>query len=740
MSSDVTYSTKSYRNDWISQFGLYRYESATSPKRVEYERRNRLVLRIIFSLGTTLFLALLIFYIGVYMSSYNETDRMLFSDDKPETDAIEPNYSNPLTTVFYPDDQISSYQHTISSTTPMTGKNQVSNNENGLVSFVEHDDAEDRSIKIIPTANTWHPFNHKRHYSNVYRNKIGPNSVHDLYRKSIFDTTTPQKRIFYSDDIATDDNDENFDYIDPVQNVNSIQDILNHNEPEGFSEEITYVAPSLPFSRRMKVEGIYRREKKKKHDHMSTMESGQHSSTVYDENVHQKNDPFSKFKPSKPGDVNLLASNNNMKFKQYTHHKPRPLTTPMTLNNYYEDYYGSRDPNIIYHQIIAANNKNRDATIRNGRFEKASTTKSNKPFSLMLDVYPMPEETTFDSSIQATIPTRIIPYNQYRRPFQPVNSHSINHNLQYGKENSFYSHLKFPQIQQYSPYRTQPFIANDGFYRNYITNRMNTNVYRTLSKPSPSMPISDLTTEDSPSQITVHLNLYPDRKKYHSRNVEIIHTDNNSTSTAVSSSVSPLLLTPSLNSMKHDHSTWKRLERENATKPISEIEIRPSRHTYIPPFSAIKINALQHPFDVNDANSSQQSSEHTDNSDKSAEYNDMVAFDSKKLHSNIKTVNMIFGPTPNPIVSTLPYFNEISPTISTELSSLTSSTSTVPTQFESTMSSSIYSSSTIAANHFPFFSSNSIPFETTAVIDTLNASKTDQSTTIYDNTIRFPDH
>lgn len=26
MSSEVTYSTKSYRNDWISQFGLYRYD------------------------------------------------------------------------------------------------------------------------------------------------------------------------------------------------------------------------------------------------------------------------------------------------------------------------------------------------------------------------------------------------------------------------------------------------------------------------------------------------------------------------------------------------------------------------------------------------------------------------------------------------------------------------------------------------------------------------------------------
>lgn len=653
------------------------------------------------------------------------------TDNKLEIDP------DPLTTVFYPDDQISSYQHTVSSTTPMTGK--VSHNSTGFVSFLDHnDEAEDRSIKIIPTANTWHPFNHKRHYSNVYRNKNGKNNIHDLHRKSIFDSTPSQKRIFYSDDHETDD--QNFEYIDPVQNVNSIQDILNQNEPvENLGEEIaTYISPSIPFSRPMKVEGIYRREKKKKTDHMSGMESGQHSS-VYEENVHQKNDPFSKFKPSKPGDVNLLASNINTKYNPYTHHKPRPLTTPMTLNNYYEDYYGSRDPNLIYHQIIAANNKNRDATIRNGRYEKPSTTKSNKPFSLMLDVYPMPDETTFDSAIQATVATRTTPYNLYRRPYQSINSHAINHNFQYGKENSFYNHLKFPQIQQY---RTQPFIAKDGFYRNYITNRMNTNVYRPLLKPSASVPISDSPTEDSPSQITVHLNLYPDRKKYHSRNVEIIHGDNKSSSLmTISSSASPSLssspssLTPLLNAVKNDNSLWKRLERENASKPINEIDVRPSRHTYIPPFSAIKINALQHPFDVNDANSSQQQS---DNSEKSAEYHDMVAFDSKKIHSNNKSVNMIYGPTPIPITSTsAPYFNEILPTVTTELSSLSSST--LPTQFESTMSSSIYTSPTIVANHFPFFNPNSISVETTAVMDTLNASKADQWTNNYDDTIRFPD-
>lgn len=629
------------------------------------------------------------------MSNYNETDRMLLLN-KVEASSIEPNYINPLTTIFYPDDQISSYQHTLSSTTPMPGKNSSTTALNAIQFF---EIGEESSVNIVPTAITWHPSNHKRKYSSVYRNRNDIAIENDLQRKSIISTMTPQKRMFFPD--------EDFEYVDSYQNVNSIQDILNHNnnknniENENSSDEMHYITPSMPFSRRMKVEGIYRREKNKR-EHLSAMESGQ-SSLVYEENP-QKQDPFSKFKPSKPGDVNLLAAN-IMKYKQYTYHKPRPLTTAMTMNNYYEDYYGSQDPNIIYHQIVAANAKNRDASLRNGRYEKP--LQNNKPFSLMLDVYPMPEETGtgFDAA-QATS-TRVTPYNQYRRPFYPINSHAINHNLQYGKDNSFYNHLKFPQLQQQQqyPYQRTHYITKDGFYRNYITNRMNTNAYRSLLKPSSPLPI-DLPTEKGPSQITVHLNLYPERKKYQTRNVEIIGTGTAATSEPVTDS--SLL--------------WKRLhQRENSTSDDSS-EIRPSRKTYIPPFSAIKINALQHPFDLNETNSSQQIESSEQSATVSAEY-DLVAFDSKKIIPNIKTMNIL------PSISSP--FNEISPT--TELPS------TMSSHVDSTMSSSLYTSFT--DDHFPFYSTSS-PFETTAVTEVLNESESDQPTTIYNdnNMIRFPDH
>lgn len=628
------------------------------------------------------------------MSNYNETDRMIFLN-KIESSSVDAHTTNPLTTVFYPDDQISSYQHTISSTTPMIGKKSTATIETDPIAFLEH--SEESAVKSVPTAITWHPSNHKRQYSNVYRNRNDVEIDNDFQRKSIISTMTPQKRMFFPD--------EDFEYVDSYQNVNNIQDILNKNsnENENVSDGAGYISPSMPFSRRMKVEGIYRREKKKR-EHLHAMESGQYSS-VYDESV-QRKDPFFRFKPSKPDDVNLLASN-MMRQKQYTYNKPRPLTTAMTLNNYYEDYYGSQDPNIIYHQIFAANTKNRDATLRNGRYEKP--LKTNKPFSLMLDVYPVPEESTFDSTHAASSSsTHLTPNNQFRRPFYPVNSHVINHNLQYNRENSFYNHLNFPQLQQQYPYQRTPYVTKDGFYRNYITNRMNTNVYRSLLKPSSPLPIG-LPTEDGPSQITVHLNLYPDRKKYQTRNVEIIGTDSASADVTTNSS-----------------QLWKRFQQNENTTKNDLIDVQPSRNTYIPPFSAIKINALEHPFDLNDTSSSQQS----ETFEKSVEY-DMTPFDSKKLIPNIKSMNII--PTSaQSFISTLSYLNEISPTISTDLPS------TLPSQFESTMSSSLYTSPT--DNHFPFFSTNN-PFETTAVTEVLNDIKSNQPTTIYDNNaIRFPDH
>lgn len=638
-------------------------------------------------------LTLQIFYITLYIGSYNENDHIIF----PTTHmpgSRNSILSNPLTTVFYPDDQISSYQRTLSSTTPMPSITMITN----LSQIARNFDSE--AMKSDRNTTMWYPSNHKRQYSNVHRHKSGFESNVVAPKKSTMYPNSLEKRTFFPeyDDI---------DYADNYRNVNSIQDILNQsNQNENIDNGIN--SSSMPFSRAMKVEGFYRREKKKR-DQLDTMETTQSGTLIsmYDgKNVRdiQRKDPFSKFKPHSPGDVNLLASN-IMKIKQYTLHRPRPVTTPMTLHNYYEDFYGSQDPNIIYHQIIAANNKNREASARNRRFEKPM--KNNKPFSLMLDVYPMPED-ELQAQFSSTRMTPYIPYNQHQWPFHPVNSQAINHNLQYTKDNAFYNHLKFPQLQPYSHIRSpnvMPHNSKDEFYRDYVTHRTNSNGYRPILKPPRSSPI-DLPAEERPSQITVHLNLYPDQKKYPTRNLEIINTAESAR-----------------NPSRDDSFLWKRLEHsENATK-FPSIEVESAHKPYIPPFSAIKINALQPPFDISDSNLLLQ----PEPPDRSIDY-DMVSFDSKKLIPHIKPMNIV-NPTANSIVSTASYFDDVQSTISTELPS------TLSTDFETTMSSSIYSS---AIDHFPFFSTK-IPFETTAVTEVSNESKSEQPTIIGGNTIQFQD-
>lgn len=670
------------------------------------------------------------------MSDYNEVDRVIYLNKHPGIS--ESNHMIPLTTVFYPDDQISSYQRKMASTTPMPGGHSHNNKSNGTFLGRLFEDAE--AISSVRTTVTWHPSNHKRQNTKVHHNNANDFEADTIEFGGKKSTELVEKRTIFPDD--------DYDYADSYQNVNSIQDILNqnsnnnNNDNENINNE-ELILPSMPFVRKMKVEGIYRREKNKRDPDFSVMETvqnGEFISSAQNKNSEfnsRKLDPFSKFKPTSPSDVNSLVSN-VIKFKpQFSQHKPRPLTTATTLNKYYEDHYS--DPNIIYHQIISANNKNRDATaIRNGRLEKP--LKNNKPFSLMLDVYPMPEDETQDISTS----TRLTPYTkqnpyqyQYHRPsfYHPMNSHAINHNLQYTR---VYNNLKFPQLQQYSPYSRSPPYAvmnqnpKDSFYQSYQTHRMNTNLYRpSMKPPSPQSSSSSYTipTDEEPSQITVHLNLYPDRKKYQTRNVQILEADSTIPPNTSGGSGSD-----SGSGSRTDFSFWKRQEQQqnNLTK-FNSADVQPNPQTaYIPPFSAIKINTLHRPFEMNNDSNSLS---HSEPVDKSIEYDTMVSFDSKKLVPNTKSAQI--NPTANAIVSTSsPYFTEISSTIPTQ-----SMPSTMPNDFESTMSSSMFTSPT---NHFPFYSSSitKLPFQTTvaAVTEVLDDNKLNESTTMYANTIRFPHH
>lgn len=655
------------------------------------------------------------------MGTYSDADRMIILSKLEEYElANQLNQSSssslpPLTTVFYPDDQISAYHHMLASTTPLSAKKRISTNKS-----------------INSAAANVYPSNHRRGYSKMYRNHNFVTT--DVMERTVAPTTIaetkhiefPQKRMF----LPTLDDYDN-DFIDvSYPKANNIQDILNQSTDDdeigsvggsvggvGVGDMINdLILPSMPF---MKVEGTYRREKMKR-DQLSTMESAIQTAHMHaparthSKNVQHKFDQFSKFKPSSPSDVNLLATSNAMKFKPYTHSKPRPLTTPpMPMNKFsYGDHYGSNsDPNLIYHQIISAN--------RNGRFEKLPPI-NDKPFSLMLDVYPMPGEELSQQQILHAKSTRMTPFAVPNPPIYPVNSHTINNNLQYNKDLTMHNPFRYPQLQPY-PYNRSPYALNptakEGYMQNYVMQRMN--------MKGPLSRRSITSGDEMPSQITVHLNLYPDRKR--TRNVEIVNTepvaDRDLTTTIAT-----------ISSAANANTMWKRLEHPTNSTITKLIDsMRTSRFQlikppYIPPFSAIKIDSIQHALDNTGSASTLFPHVKPLTTDKTIDY-DLMTFDSKPM------ANSITSSTPQSILeNALPSMSISSDTLA----------STMSNQFASTMSSSTTATAiptpsfyTTPNNQIPLISTNTPLHQTTTPIistttDDSNETKFDQtSTTTY---------
>lgn len=489
------------------------------------------------------------------------------SKNNPKISNEQHQSNHRMTTVYYPDEQISSYHSTqsIITTTPMNL------NSNSQANHTNNENEPPMALK-----STALPPNHKRYYSQVLqnRNDIGMDHIQkaQIHKSS---ETELKSRMFFPNDDDTDVHD----YFD-VQKVNSIQDILDEENDYGH-EFNDIISSSMPFSRGMKIEGTYRREMKKR-DFINSIEAlnSENIPLRDDQNIKNSNDlnddPFSKYKPKSPDDVNSLAAANHQQSSKFTPniyavHKPRPLTTATTYNPYMNDYVNPQDPHLIYHQVIAASNSNRDIALKaSSRFEK-TTIKKQKPFSLMLDVYPMSDDEQKSPSIISATHNSF-----YKRPYYPVNMNAINHNLQ----NVYYNQMKFPQLQQYrGPYGTAT-NQNDAYFRKYIMNRMSPQQFypTTLAKQPTFSPI-DLINTNAPSQITVHLNLYPNRKKSQARNVEIIDIgetiDNNN---------------PNVETIKRF---------ENNFNDLNIQETQTHGQFYIPPFAAIKINSLQPQFNLN---------------------------------------------------------------------------------------------------------------------------------------------
>lgn len=549
------------------------------------------------------------------------------NNPKISNEQHEPNHR--ITTVYYPQ-QISSYHSTqsIITTTPMNSNYNSNSQSNQNAS-------QSKNETPIALKSTALPPNHKQYYSQVLqkRNDIEMDHIQkSQIHKSI--ETELKSRTFFPNDDATDIHD----YFD-VQKVNRIQDILNEENDYGHEFNDDIISPSMPFSRGMKIEGTYRREMKKR-DFINSIETlnNENNPLHGEQNIQNSNapidDPFSKYKPKSPDDVNSLAAaaNEQQSSKFTTHfyavHKPRPLTTATTYNPYMNDYVDSQDPHLIYHQVIAANNNlNRDVTPKAMSHFQKTTIKKQKPFSLMLDVYPMTDDEQKSTSIISATHSSF-----HKRPYYPVNMNGINHNLQH----VYYNQMKFPQLQQYrTPYEAATNNQNDAYFRKYNMNRMAPRQFYStaLVKQSTFSPI-DLVNMNAPSQITVHLNLYPNRKKSQARNVEIIDIgetiDNNNN--------------PNIETIKRF---------ENNFNDLNIQDIQSYGQFYIPPFSAIQINSLQPQFNLNATTDSSSAmnldDEHVNNLPKSKPFKVKNAItesatigpnSDNEFDENIKTTNI----------------------------------------------------------------------------------------------------
>lgn len=428
-----------------------------------------------------------------------------------EIDAASQNGTNmmkhQLTTIFYPDEQIGPYRISdrfkYPSTTPMNP--------------VPHE----TSTTANPRENL---ANHRKRYDDVFPGE--ERSARELDIPIGFQMPNySASRVVFPDDSITSANNP----------VNSIRDIL-----EAVDNESVFPSP-IPRGRSIRIAGTYRRYKPfETLETLATMPStiSVHKVPLTNSKKKPPKDPFSKFKPKSVSEVNLLAMN-QVRFAPYTHHKPRPLLRSPIVDTKQKpyDYANQNTAELMYDQILWAN-KNRLKTTAeplNSRGEHAP--QKQKPFSLMLDVYPMP-----GADDEMVSSTRYTPHaNRPPRPIYPlpIDANSINHNLQYGNENSYYNQMKFPQLQSYhrSPYDSSPAPSyvngpnpNYYIYRNYVPKRQQVYPSNQNRRPSAVYDTSS-PSDDTPSQITVHLNLFPNKKKAQSlstsrmRNFQALDTD-----------------------------------------------------------------------------------------------------------------------------------------------------------------------------------------------------------------------
>lgn len=208
-------------------------------------------------------------------------------------------------------------------------------------------------------------------------------------------------------------------------------------------------------------------------------------------------DPFHNFRPSAPTDVNLLAMN-QVRFAPMPNYRVVKAKvvkpTVMAYNNEIEN---------MYQKIIRANNQRlRQQQIN---FLKRNSQQTQKPFSLMLDVYPMPNDDEDTAPTTRPIPIRIQkpPLSAFTNPdnsyYNAMNFHQMKqqrHPLAAG----YYNNMMYKNFNQYQP--QQSYHHNHNHHQEVAEESMHEPKKKAPSKAA-----------NKPSQLVVHLNLYPKNKK-----------------------------------------------------------------------------------------------------------------------------------------------------------------------------------------------------------------------------------
>lgn len=287
-----------------------------------------------------------------------------------------------------------------------------------------------------------------------------------------------------------------------VGTVNNIQDILRQvSDKDNDYQESNGM-------HKIKISGTY---KHRKVDDITTMfESSprkHRGKIVIDEPVVQSHsvdsnkvfgDPFYKYKPNSLSDVNLMATN-QFRFAPYNilSNKYVPMDPSQGL---------SMDPGNLYHQVIIANQNRLKYADDNSKGDNIQA--KQKPFTLMLDVYPMPE----DEHITSTTPMPVKYHNHFHPNMMrhPGIIGSIN-NLQPFYHNSQLKTSRYPNLPHYH---------NPNYFRKFGARPLNTEFYSSSNDRDSG--------GNNPSQITVHLNLFPKKKErfdHANRNGEILNKD-----------------------------------------------------------------------------------------------------------------------------------------------------------------------------------------------------------------------